>query len=136
MDDDLYFEHDADVGIIGRGETVEAAFEAAARAMWDVMVDTGAVRDVSSIRVEFEEPDVELALVTWLNDLLAKARVEGMVLGRFSLRWEGDRWRGEAWGEPWRDNLEQGVEVKGATLTALSVKSTDAGWEARCVVDV
>ena len=28
-----YFEHDADIGIIGRGATVEQAFEAAARAV-------------------------------------------------------------------------------------------------------
>jgi SHS2 domain-containing protein len=32
--------------------------------------------------------------------------------------------------------MERGVEVKGATLTMLSVKQVEAGWEARCVVDV
>ncbi|MDE2366260.1 MAG: archease, partial [Betaproteobacteria bacterium] len=33
-------------------------------------------------------------------------------------------------------SLERGVEVKGATLTMLSVKQAGAIWEARCVVDV
>jgi len=44
--------------------------------------------------------------------------------------------RGGASGEPWRPGLERGVEVKGATLTALVVKRDEKGWEARCVVDV
>jgi len=26
--------------------------------------------------------------------------------------------------------------VKGATLTMLSFRQTDSGWEARCVIDV
>ncbi|MGZ5662035.1 MAG: archease, partial [Usitatibacter sp.] len=48
----------------------------------------------------------------------------------------GPRWLGEAWGEPWREGLERGTEVKGATLTMLSVKRAGGLWEARCVVDV
>jgi SHS2 domain-containing protein len=30
----------------------------------------------------------------------------------------------------------RGTEVKGATLTALSVRHDAQGWQARCVVDV
>ncbi len=133
---DDYFEHDADVGVIGRGPTLERAFEAAANATWAIMADPASVGTTASVRVTFVEPDLELALVTWLNALLSAARVEGLVLARFSLTHEGREWRGEAWGEPWRDDLERGVEVKGATLTALSVTETPHGWEARCVVDV
>jgi len=136
MADDDYFEHDADIGVIGRGPTVERAFEAAARAMWAVMADPAMVRATASVQVTFVEPDRELALVTWLNGLLSAARVEGLVLGTFSLVRDGEAWRGEAWGEPWRRDLERGVEVKGATLTALIVEETPEGWEARCVVDV
>lgn len=131
-----YFDHEADIGIIGQGETLEAAFEAAAEATFAVMVDLAAVRPTTAVRVEFEEPDPELALVTWLNRLLAEARRAGLVLGRFRLRREDSRWSGEGWGEPWREDLERGVEVKGATLTMLSVRPVDGGWEARCVVDV
>jgi SHS2 domain-containing protein len=45
-------------------------------------------------------------------------------------------WKVEARGEPWREELERGTEVKGATLTMLSVRHSESGWEARCVVDV
>ena len=131
-----YFDHDADIGIIGCGETAEAAFVAAAEAMFTIMTDITTVSDVIRIQVGFEESDLELALVTWLNNLLTEARMEGLILSRFALQRNETNWRGEAWGEPWRAGMERGVEVKGATLTMLSVKQVEAGWEARCVVDV
>lgn len=130
------FEHDADFGVVGRGETVEEAFVAAAEATFAIMIDVAAVQPVETIAIEFEEPDVELALVTWLNALLGQARDRGLALGRFALRREGARWRGSASGERWRAELERGTEVKGATLTMLSVRERDGAWEARCIVDV
>lgn len=131
-----YFGHDADVGIIGRGAVLEEAFEAAAAAMFARMTELAGVRSERTVRVEFEEADVELALVRWLNLLLAKAREHGVVFSEFRLERDGVVWRGRASGEPWRSDLERGVEVKGATLTALWVKPTGKGWEARCVIDV
>ena len=133
---DAYFDHDADVGVIGRGATVEEAFEAAARSTYALMTDIRAVRDERSVSLEFEEADVELALVRWLNLLLGLSHEEGLIFGRFWLERDGVRWRGGAGGEPWRPELERGVEVKGATLTMLQVRQSKDGWEARCVVDV
>lgn len=133
---DAYFDHDADIGIVGRGSTLEAAFEAAARAMFGIMTDGGDIRPEAKVEVQFEEPDPELALVTWLNRLLAASREKRLALAWFSLRREGSRWLGEARGEPWVCGRERGTEVKGATLTMLSVKPVSGGWEARCVVDV
>lgn len=131
-----YFEHDADVGIIGRGSVLEEAFEAAAVAMFARMTDLGAVCSKETVRVDFEEADMELALVRWLNLLLGKAREHGLVFSRFRLERDGVLWRGLASGEPWRAEHERGVEVKGATLTGLSVKRTPEAWEVRCVIDV
>jgi len=131
-----YFEHDADVGVIGRGETPERAFEAAARATFALMADPDSLKETREASVSFVEEDLELALVEWLNALLGAAREQGAVFRRFSLAREGARWTGRAWGEPWRDDMERGTEVKGATLTMLSVRSRDPGWEARCIVDV
>ncbi len=131
-----YFEHEADIGIIGRGTTLEHAFEGAARAMFAIMTDIGALPPEVNVEFEFEEVDQELALVTWLNLLLAHARTQQAVFGRFHLRRQGRNWHGEASGAAWNAGMERGVEVKGATLTMLSVRPHDGGWEARCVVDV
>ncbi|MCC7487380.1 MAG: archease [Burkholderiales bacterium] len=133
---DAYFEHDADVGVIGRGATVEEAFEDAARATFAIMADPASLMAEEAVTVEFEEADLEIALVRWLNALIAAAREHGLALARFWVERDGVRWRGGARGEPWRRGADRGVEVKGATLTMLSVKQTDTGWEARCVVDV
>lgn len=131
-----YFEHDADIGIVGRGASIEDAFESAARATFAIMTDISAVRHEETAPIEFEEADEELALVRWLNLLLGTARERGLIFGRFWIERDGVRWRGGASGERWRAQLERGVEVKGATLTALVVKHDEKGWEARCVVDV
>lgn len=133
---DAYFEHEADIGVVGRGSTLADAFVAAARAMFAIMCPPEQVERASRVAIAFEEEDVELALVTWLNLLLAHARERGLVLGAFALARDGPRWRGDAWGEPWAARHERGTEVKGATLTMLSVREGPEGWEARCVVDV
>lgn len=131
-----YFAHDADIGIIGRGATLEQAFEVAAQAVFGIMTRLENVQPETTITIEFEETDRELALVTWLNLLLGKARELGMIFGRFRLQRQGNQWRAEVSGEKWREGLERGVEVKGATLTMLSVKQAETMWEVRCIVDV
>lgn len=131
-----YFQHDADIGIIGRGTTLEQAFEAAAQAVFAIVTNLALVQPSSTLTLEFEEADPELALVTWLNLLLGKACEQGMIFSRFHVQHHGSQWRAEAVGEKWHAGLERGVEVKGATLTMLSVKQTGAMWEARCIVDV
>jgi len=133
---DDYFEHDADIGVIGRGATLEEAFESAAAATFAVMADLSAVRPERSVTLDFEEADVEIALVRWLNLLLGLSHEQGLVFSRFWIERDGVRWRGGASGEPWRRDLERGTEVKGATLTMLEVKQEREGWLARCVVDV
>jgi SHS2 domain-containing protein len=131
-----YFDHDADTGVIGRGPTLTLAFVHAAEATFALMCDLHAVQPRVPIDVDFTETDPELALVTWLNLLLAHANADGLALSRFALTHEGDRWRGRARGEPWHAGLERGTQVKGATLTALRVARVGDHWEARCVVDL
>lgn len=132
-----YFDHDADIGIIGRGATIEQAFEAAADAMFAIMASKPSQQAASTaVRIVFVETDIELALVTWLNRLLAEARTRGLMLFSFHLERHGGQWHGGAQGCQWTPACERGVEVKGATLTALSVRSGVDGAEARCVVDV
>jgi SHS2 domain-containing protein len=134
--DDQFFEHTADIGIEGRGPTIEAAFERAAHSMFSIISDPSAVQPHSNVKVEFDEEDEEFALVIWLNELLSTARSQGLVFTCFRLTRQASKWSGEAWGEPWRDDLPRGVEVKGATLTGLSVRREGEEWVARCVVDV
>lgn len=133
---DYYFDHDADIGIIGKGATIEEAFVSAALSLFSLMTDLSTVHAQKKISIQFEESDVELALVTWLNSLIAKAQAENLILCQFYLQKNGDQWHGEANGQVWLDEIERGIDVKGATLTMLSVKQINGEWEAKCVVDV
>lgn len=135
-DENGYFEHGADIGVIGRGATLEAAFTEAARAMFAIMAQPSEVEETLHVEIRFDESDPEFALVVWLNRLLAEARLHGAVFSRFELAHDGTYYRGRAFGGKWNPAIERGTEVKGATLTALSVKQGERGWEARCVVDV
>ncbi len=131
-----YFDHGDDVGIIGRGDTVENCFTHAARAMFSLMANIENIHQIQIITFEFEEADLELALMTWLNALLKKSQEHHLIWGDFRLKREGNVWKAIVSGEPWRNNMERGIEVKGTTLIMLSVKKVDHLWEARCIVDV
>jgi tRNA nucleotidyltransferase (CCA-adding enzyme) len=82
--------------------------------------------------------DAEILLVKWLNAIIYEMAVRSMVFSRFEVRIEGGRLEGSAWGEPVDVARHQpAVELKGATLTALSVAGPPGeGWLAQCVVDV
>ena len=110
-----YFDHEADIGIEAGGKTLEAAFVNAAQATFAIMAEPATVIPERRVEVAFEEADTELALVTWLNQLIALARLHGVVFNAFELKREGDRWEGAAWGMPWRKGADRGTEVKGAT---------------------
>lgn len=135
-DAESYFDHDADIGIIGRGETIEVCFANIAASMFSLMTDISKIHPLEIINFEFEEEDIEIALVTWLNLLIAKSQSHKLVFCDFRLRRESHKWFATVAGEKWHAQIERGIEVKGATLTMLSVKKINHLWEARCVVDV
>ena len=78
------------MGIVGHGKTQEAAMESAAEATFALIADLEEINPTRAVEVGFDESDPELALVIWLNKLLAEARAEGLALGRFTLEHTGD----------------------------------------------
>ncbi len=134
---DPYFPHDADIGIATCGKTLEEAFVRAAEAAFSLMTDLSTVHPLQTVDLSFVEPDEELALVTWINRLLTESDIRRLAFGRFELeRNAAGRWHGRAFGEPWRETHPRGIEVKGATLSHLSVKHEGGLWTVRLVVDV
>lgn len=137
MVENNHFDGEAEVvGIIGRGESLETCFADAARIMFALMTDISNIHFIQIITFEFEEPNTEQALVTWLNLLLEKAQEHQLIFGDFRLKRDGHIWKATVSGEPKRDGMLVGVEVKNATTTKLSVKKVEHQWEAKCVVNV
>nr|MBS0019322.1 archease [Gammaproteobacteria bacterium] len=133
-----HYQHGADVGVRGIGATVAAAFEQAAVALVAVVTEPAQVAPTTRIDIACEAPDHELLLVDWLNGLVYEMATRRMLFGRFQVVIEGQRLRGQAWGEPIDvAKHDPAVEVKGATYTTLTVdQQADGMWVAQCVVDV
>lgn len=133
-----HFEHGADVGVWGRGDTLAAAYEQAALALTAVIVDPATVAAQTLVEIDCEAPDDELLLVDWLNALIYEMANRRMLFGRFAVKLHGHRLHAQVWGEPLDQHRHQPtVEVKGATYTSLKVFQDQKGtWHARTVVDV
>jgi SHS2 domain-containing protein len=131
------FEHEADVGIRGFGDSPEEAFAHAAAALYSVMVNIERVDPLEKRSLTVQAAERDLLLVEWLNGLLALSDMERMVFSRFSVTIRGRELIGEAWGEHLdRERHEPKVEVKGASLYMLHVGTERGRFIAQCVVDV
>lgn len=132
-----YFEHIADVGIIGRGKTLASAFEEGAKAMFNVMVDIKKVAPKKTVKVSCSASNREELFVEWLNALLAQSSIHGMVFSKFSVKITDTKLTGTAYGEKLDvEKHEVKTEVKAATYGSLSVKKEGNDFVAKCVVDV
>jgi len=142
-----HFEHQADMGIRGFGNSPEQAFEQAALAMSAIITDLSCIEQQQEVSLSCEEDDLELLLVDWLNAVIYEMATRKMLFSRFEVSIENGRLSGSAWGEAADVKRHQpAVEIKGATYTELAVKKMQDSelqdreipnqWLAQCVVDV
>jgi len=133
-----HFHHQADIGVRGCGPSSAAAFEQTAIALTAVITDPGQVRDSIPVSIACEAPDLELLLADWLNALIYEMATRHMLFSRFAVTITEQALEATAWGEVIDSARHQpGVEIKGATYTALRVYRDEKGdWVAQCVVDV
>jgi tRNA nucleotidyltransferase (CCA-adding enzyme) len=132
-----HFPHGADVGVRGIGPTRAAAFAQAAVALTGAMTDPEVVAPTVAVDVGCSAPDDELLLMDWLNALVFEMATRDMLFARFELTIDDHALKAKAWGEPVDvARHHPAVEVKGATLTGLSVRRQNGDWVAECVIDV
>lgn len=133
-----HFRHGADIGVRGVGPTREAALEQAARALSAIVTDLDLVFPRNAVEIRCDAPNDAMLLVDWLNALIFRMAVDGMLFSRFEVKLDGCRLEARAWGEKVdRARHRPAVEPKGATYTELAVRRRqDGSWLAQCVVDV
>jgi SHS2 domain-containing protein len=133
-----HFDHDADIGVVGRGGTMAEAFEQAALGMTAVITDPSLVEPKATVTIECEAPDSETLLYEFLNRVVFEMATRHMLFRGFSVELMEGRLHALARGEKVdRIRHEPAVEIKGATYTSLIVKQErDGSWRAQCVVDV
>jgi SHS2 domain-containing protein len=137
------FEHKADIGVRGKGKTMEEAFVGGALSMMGVMFELKNVKALRAIDIECTAQDLEALFVEWLNHILSKRDLETMVFARFEVKVSGKEGdltlSGKAWGEGYDPSRhEPKIEVKAATYSQLKVyKEESTGlFVAQCIVDV
>lgn len=132
-----HFDHGADIGVRCVGPSRSAAFVQAAIVLTGVVTDPDPVKDTDAVTIACTAPDDEILLIDWLNALIFEMATRKMLFGRFELRIVDHRLEATAWGEGVGvAHHRPAVEVKGATMTGLSVRQGNGDWRADCVVDV
>ncbi|MCQ1534671.1 archease [Methanosarcina sp. KYL-1] len=137
-----YLEHTADAKFRAYGKTVEEAFENAALAMFNVMIDTGKVSGNTEREVSLESPDLEDLLVDWLSELLYLFEVDEIVFREFRveeiLEKDGEYFlKARAFGEKFEYGTHPfETDIKAVTYNQLELEETPEGWAAQVVVDI
>ena len=136
------FEHKADIGVRGVGETDREAFEECAKAMFSVMTKLESVKGKNKVEVEVRASDLNALLVAWLNELLYMKDAHEMLFSKFEvkeIRQSGENFEltGVAAGEKLdAEKHELKIEVKAATYSGLKVFEENGRWTAQCIADV
>jgi len=122
-----FLEHTADVYVAAYGKDLAEAFENAALAMFETMTDTKRVSTEIEDRVEVEAEDEQALLYDWLEALLVKFDVNGVLYSKFnvqSLSKLGKRFvlKARIWGESFKPEKHlQKVGVKAITYHRMEI---------------
>jgi len=122
-----FLEHTADVYIAAHGKDMEEAFENAALAMFEVMTDTAKVSAHEDDSVKVEAEDEYALLYSWLEALLVKFEVSGMLYSKFKISHlretsEGFKLEATVWGEKFNaEKHSQKVAVKAVTYHRMEI---------------
>ncbi|MDK2825795.1 MAG: protein archease [Methanolobus sp.] len=136
-----YLEHTADVRFRAYGKTLEHAFENAALAMLNVMVETDSINNTLSIDIELTSFDLDSLLFDWLSEILFVFEVDEMVFGRVQVKKitmddEQCSLKATLYGETIDLSIHVfDTEVKAATYNDMRIENTDDGWTIQATVD-
>jgi len=128
-----YLYHIADAKFKAYGGSLEEAFENAASAMFNIMINTLGLGTGESRDIEVESNDIKGLLVEWLSELLYLFEVDEIIFSEFKIisiekTNDGFSLKGKASGESIdlsRHNFD--TQVKAVTFHDLEVKSDQTG---------
>lgn len=127
-----FLEHMADAYIAAYGRDLAEAFENAAAAMFEVMTDIEKINPKIEDYVEVEAVDEHALLYNWLEELLVKSEINGILYSKFEVSEvarmaDGFRLKAKIWGERFNPKKHpQKVGVKAVTYHQMEIiKETD-----------
>jgi SHS2 domain-containing protein len=137
-----YHEHTADITIECWAPTLEAAFEEAALATFEVILDTSTVKPRNSVEVIVQGVDLEELLVEWIGNLLSLIDINAHFYSKFEILEmgkdsKGFRLKGHVWGE--EIDLERHdtrTEVKAMTYADMKIEESSEATTLWFTVDL
>lgn len=141
-----FLDHMTDAVIEAYGSTLEEAFENAAKALNDTMVDLKSVRPDREIRIDAMGHDLHELLFDWLDKVMLLLVADGIVMSEFAVKIKCDNnnnnsssysLKGIAKGE--KLNLEKHpykVEIKAVTYHEMQVRQDKDGATVRFLLDL
>jgi len=122
-----FHDHTADITIECWAPTLETAFEEAALASFEVILDTSTVTPTESVDIETRGYDMEELLVEWIGHLIALIDITGRFYSKFevdSISKEAEDYmlKGRAFGETIDfDKHDTRTEVKAMTYADMKI---------------
>lgn len=136
-----YLDHTSDVYVHARSETLAGIFEDAARATFEVMLNTSAVKEATVVEASINADDFEQLLYMWVDHLLYLFDAEGFAVSRAEVSistTDGPAsLQAKIYGEGY-DPARHGqrVGVKAMTYSLMRISKAGGAWEAFFVVDI
>lgn len=137
-----FLEHMADAYIAAYGKDLAEAFENAAFAMFEVMTDVEKVNPQVEDHVEVEAVDEHALLYSWLEALLVRFEIKGMLYSRFKVlvldkTSNGFRLRAKISGEKYSpEKHPQKVGVKAVTYHRMEIIKEPNKVTLRFILDI
>jgi len=118
-----FIEHTADIGFRAYGSTLAEAYANAGYALFSIITNPRAVREVESRRLHLQEDNPEALLFEWLNSLIYLFDTETILFKRFEIdHFEDGKLSATCYGEKYDPSRHQlKIEVKSATYHMLKV---------------
>ena len=141
MDRFEWVEHPSDIGFRAYGRDLAEAFENAAFALFEVMVDTGKVEPREEIKIEIEAEDEKALLYDWLDRLIYFHDSDNKMFSKFSVKISKSlggfklsaRIRGEVF-EPAKHSGR--TAVKAMTYHMMEIKQEPGKCYVQAIVDI
>lgn len=135
-----YLDHMTDAVIEAYGSTLEEAFESAAKALNDTMIDLKGVKPDREVRIQASGHDLQELLFDWLDKVMLLLVADGIVMSEFSVKIQQDNGyslEGVAKGE--KLNLQKHhykVEIKAVTYHEMEIRQASGSATVRFLLDL
>jgi protein archease len=137
-----FLEHTADAYVAAYGANLTEAFENAAIAMFDVMTEVEKVNPLTEDHVEASGDDEQELLYNWLEALLVKSEINGMLYSKFKVSElthdsGGFRLKAKIWGEKFDAKRHlQKVGIKAITYHRMEIVKTSEKVTLKFILDI